>query len=81
MGNCAEICAEKYDITREAQDNYAIDSYKKSKNSIEQNIFSKEIDDIALLWGVFILFSKMDGKLACVIDFIAERKIEENVVL
>ena len=45
------------------------------------DIFFKEIDDITLLWGVFILFSKMDGKLASVIGFIAERKIEENVVL
>ena len=43
MGDCAEMCAEKYDITRELQDDYAINSYRKSQNSIENNIFSKEI--------------------------------------
>ena len=43
MGNCAEMCAEKYDISRDEQDNYAIESYKKSQDSITNNIFSKEI--------------------------------------
>ena len=43
MGNCAEMCAEKYNISREEQDTYAIESYKKSQNSIDNNIFSKEI--------------------------------------
>jgi len=43
MGNCAEMCAEKYGISREEQDDYAIESYKKSQNSIANNIFSKEI--------------------------------------
>ena len=43
MGNCAEMCANKFNISRKNQDDYAIESYKKSQNSIEKNIFSREI--------------------------------------
>lgn len=31
MGICGEICAEKYGIGREAQDAYAIESYKRAE--------------------------------------------------
>tara|TARA_Y100001968_G_scaffold74258_1_gene65696 strand:+ start:4893 stop:6068 length:1176 start_codon:yes stop_codon:yes gene_type:complete len=43
MGNCAEMCAEKYNITREEQDDYAILSYKRSQESISNGKFSNEI--------------------------------------
>ena len=43
MGSCAEMCAEKYKITREDQDDYAINSYKRSQESISRNKFSNEI--------------------------------------
>ncbi len=46
MGNCAEMCAEKYNISREEQDNYAIDSYKKSQSSIQNSIFDREITPV-----------------------------------
>ncbi len=48
MGNCAEMCAEKYSISREEQDDYAIDSYKKSQNSIQNTIFEREITPVEL---------------------------------
>ena len=48
MGNCAEMCAEKYSISREEQDDYAIDSYKKSQNSIQNTIFEREIIPVEL---------------------------------
>tara|TARA_B100000959_G_scaffold284276_1_gene355432 strand:- start:166 stop:1341 length:1176 start_codon:yes stop_codon:yes gene_type:complete len=46
MGNCAEMCAKEYNISREDQDEYAIASYQKSQNSMTNNIFSKEITSI-----------------------------------
>lgn len=33
MGLCAEACATKYEFSREAQDQYAISSYKKAQNA------------------------------------------------
>jgi len=43
MGVCAEKCAEEYKITREDQDNFAIDSYKKSAAAWEAGKFNDEI--------------------------------------
>ena len=43
MGNCAEMCAEKYNISREHQDDYAIESYQKSQRATENDIFKQEI--------------------------------------
>jgi len=43
MGNCAELCAEKYEITREDQDNFAITSYKRAAQAWEDGKFSNEV--------------------------------------
>jgi acetyl-CoA C-acetyltransferase len=43
MGNCAELCAEKYGFTRTDQDAYAIDSYKKSAKAWADGKFNEEI--------------------------------------
>lgn len=43
MGNCAELCAEKYEITREDQDNFAITSYKRAAQAWEEGKFSNEV--------------------------------------
>ena len=43
MGNCAELCAQKYNFTREQQDEFAIDSYKKSQQAQSEGIFKSEI--------------------------------------
>ena len=43
MGNCAEMCAEKYSISREEQDDFAIRSYENSQVAILNKIFEKEI--------------------------------------
>ncbi len=49
MGSCAEMCAEKYSISREEQDDFAIDSYKKSQKAIKENIFLDEIIPVEVL--------------------------------
>jgi len=43
MGMCGEICAEKYRISREAQDEYAILSYTRSLGSQREGRFKEEI--------------------------------------
>ncbi len=48
MGNCAELCAEKYEITREDQDNFAITSYKRAAQAWEDGKFSNEVVPVAV---------------------------------
>lgn len=43
MGNAAESCAAEYNFTREQQDEFAVNSYKKSQQSIKDGIFRDEI--------------------------------------
>lgn len=43
MGNAAEICVKENNFTREEQDQFAIDSYKKAINAWEKNYFANEI--------------------------------------
>ena len=43
MGNAGEICAKEYKVSREEQDNFAINSYKKAKKAQEHNYFEEEI--------------------------------------
>src|SRR6185312_7489339 len=43
MGNAAELCVKEYHFTREQQDAFAIDSYKKAQAAIANGTFAKEI--------------------------------------
>lgn len=43
MGVLADLCAKKFSLTREKQDNYAIKSYKRSLNATKKGLFEKEI--------------------------------------
>ena len=43
MGNCAELCAKEHNITREDQDNFAIDSYTKAAAAWKAGKFSEEV--------------------------------------
>lgn len=43
MGNCAENTAKKLSITREQQDEYALESYRRAKAAWEANAFDPEI--------------------------------------
>ena len=43
MGNAAELCAEKYHISREQQDEYALQSYAKATNATTQGKFKEEV--------------------------------------
>jgi acetyl-CoA C-acetyltransferase len=48
MGNAAEICARKYNLSREDQDNYALSSYKKAIDATKAGKFTNEIIPIEI---------------------------------
>ena len=43
MGNCAEICAQHFGFTREEQDEYARESYRRARAAIESGRSAAEI--------------------------------------
>lgn len=43
MGNCAEICADHYDFTRQAQDAFAMESYRRAREATESGRVADEI--------------------------------------
>ncbi|MFY9826407.1 MAG: acetyl-CoA C-acyltransferase [Thermoanaerobaculia bacterium] len=43
MGNCAELCATEYKLSREAQDAYSVESYRRSREATEKGLFAEEI--------------------------------------
>lgn len=43
MGNAAELCAREYKYTREAQDAFAAQSYKRSQKAAGEGLFRSEI--------------------------------------
>ncbi len=48
MGNAAELCVKKYGLSREQQDVYAVQSYKKAKQATESGKFQNEIIPITV---------------------------------
>ncbi|MGO7907872.1 acetyl-CoA C-acyltransferase [Rhizobium leguminosarum] len=51
MGSFAEDCAEAYQFTREAQDNYAIDSLTRAQKAIAEGCFESEIVPVTVKSG------------------------------
>ena len=43
MGNCAEACATEYQFSREDQDAYAQESYRRAREATEKGLFAEEI--------------------------------------
>ncbi|MCX8525576.1 acetyl-CoA C-acyltransferase [Chryseobacterium formosus] len=43
MGNAAELCVEKYKLTREQQDGYALKSYEKAAKATKEGKFKNEV--------------------------------------
>lgn len=48
MGNCAEECTKKYDLTREAQDNFSIESFKRAQRAQSEGVFKDEIAPVTI---------------------------------
>jgi len=48
MGNAAEICSREFSFSREMQDQFAIDSYKKAQKAIVDGQFKNEISPVTI---------------------------------
>ncbi len=48
MGSCAEMCAEKYAFTREAQDAFALESYQRARRANESGDFNAEFAPVTI---------------------------------
>ena len=48
MGNAAEICSREFSFTREAQDQFAIESYKKAHAAQAAGLFKSEITEVVI---------------------------------
>ena len=48
MGVCADLCATEYKISREEQDRFAIQSYKRSAKAWESGKFNNEVVPVAV---------------------------------
>jgi acetyl-CoA C-acetyltransferase len=52
MGNCAELCARKYHFSREQQDAFALESYRRAQAATEGGKFAREIVAVTTAAGV-----------------------------
>lgn len=48
MGNCAEQCVQKYSFSREEQDEFAAESYRRSQQAVADGAFQKEIAPVVI---------------------------------
>ncbi len=48
MGNVGELCAKKYNFSREDQDAYAVESYKRAEAAIENGWFNDELSPVEI---------------------------------
>lgn len=48
MGNCAEVCAKEYSFSREQQDEFAINSFKRAQEAMKAGHFKKEITPVTV---------------------------------
>ena len=48
MGTCGDLCANEYGFSREDQDNFAIESYKRSANAWTEGKFKNEVVSVEI---------------------------------
>ena len=48
MGTLGDLCADKYNFSRKEQDDFAVESYTKSKNAWDNNLFNNEIINVEI---------------------------------
>ena len=51
MGQCGDRCAEKYSLSREQQDTFAIASFKRAIDATKQGLFASEIEPLEVKSG------------------------------
>ena len=48
MGNCAELCAKEKNISREEQDNFAVESYRRAAEAWDSGKFDAEVVPVSV---------------------------------
>jgi len=48
MGNCGELCAKEHGFTRESQDEFAIESYRRAQAAQESGAFAGELTPVTI---------------------------------
>jgi acetyl-CoA C-acetyltransferase len=48
MGSCAELCVAEYAVSREEQDAYALESYRRAREATERGLAAEEIVPVAV---------------------------------
>jgi acetyl-CoA C-acetyltransferase len=51
MGKAGELCAKEYKVSREEQDAYAVESYKRAQAAIKDGTFAREITPVSVQAG------------------------------
>ncbi len=76
MGSAAELCARECNVSREAQDEFAIESYKRSQAAVTDGKFKEEIVGVEIPQrkGDAILFLKDEEPFNVKFDKIPELK-------
>jgi len=74
MGTFAEVCADKYRFSREAQDRYAITSLKRAQQAIRDGGFEQEIVPVPLSGGNGALVKTDEQPLKANLDKIPQLK-------
>ncbi len=76
MGNAAEMCANHCNITRQDQDSFAIESYKRSQNAVTSGKFTNEIVPVLIPQkkGDSIVFDKDEEPFNVKFDKIPDLK-------
>ena len=76
MGISNELCSEKYNISREEQDEYAARSYERTLNSIENGYFKDEIMPVEIPQrkGDPIIFDKDECPRATSLDALGKMR-------
>src|SRR5947199_61550 len=51
MGTCGDRCAEKYNFTRQQQDDFAVTSFKRALEAAAKGFFAREIEPVKVKAG------------------------------
>ena len=76
MGNAAELCARECQVPREAQDDFAILSYKRAQEAQKSGKFSKEIVGVDIDGGKAGITTVVDDEDVSKTDFVKIPKLK-----
>lgn len=48
MGNCAEVCAKEFQFTREQQDEFSMESFRRAQAAMKSGAFAQEITPVTV---------------------------------